>query len=155
VFGRLISGQDTLSKITNVAVDANDRPLQPVLISRCGEFEGKGKQKHKQSIVDSAVSPDIRDRGRRRRSSSDVDISASPQPRPTPMARLQSNKFIDEGLRGGLRQHSVSHSPFQTVEESGESAPESATHIHKRKRSQSPSRHNAAHDETPSGQRRQ
>ena len=76
----MVSGQETLDKIINLAVDANDKPLQPVLISRCGELEKKGKQKQKQPAVkDSAVSTDSRDRGRRRRSGdSDVDMSASP-----------------------------------------------------------------------------
>jgi peptidyl-prolyl isomerase G (cyclophilin G) len=159
VFGRMISGQETLEKITNVAVDTNDKPLQPVLISRCGELEKKGKQKQKQPVVkDSAVSTDSRDRGRRRRSGSDVDMSASPQPRPVQRNRRQSDNIIDEGLRGRPRQRSTSHSPSQAIEESSESEPESATEIHKRKRSQSPSRHNADptphNDETSDGQRR-
>lgn len=159
----MISGQETLDKIINVAVDANDKPLQPVLISHCGELEQKGKQKQKQKqpvVEDGAVSADGRDRGRRRRSgSSDVDMSASPQPRPIQRrSRRQSDNVIDEGLRGRPRQRSASHSPSQAIEESGESERESATEMHKRKRSQSPSRHNAApmplNDETPYGQRR-
>jgi peptidyl-prolyl isomerase G (cyclophilin G) len=159
----MISGQETLEKILKVAVDANDKPLQPVLISRCGELEKKGKQKQKQkqSVVgDGAVSNDSRDRGRRRRSGSsdDVDMSASPPQRPVQRNRRQSDNVIDEGLRGRPRQRSASHSPSQAIEESGESEPESATEVHKRKRSQSPSRHNAApmphNDETSYGQRR-
>ncbi|GAB7327961.1 hypothetical protein MBLNU13_g00026t1 [Cladosporium sp. NU13] len=154
VFGRMVSGQDTLDKIINVAVDANDRPLQPVLISRCGELEKRQKQKQP-AAQDSAVSSHSRDRGRRRRSgSSDVDMSASPQPQPVQRHRRQSDNVIDEGIRGRPRQRSAS----QAIEESDENDNDSATEKHKRKRSPSPSRHNAApmprNDETSQGQRR-
>lgn len=150
----MVSGQDTLDKIINVAVDANDRPLQPVLISRCGELEKRQKQKQS-AAQDSAVSSHSRDRGRRRRSgSSDVDMSASPQPQPVQRHRRQSDNVIDEGIRGRPRQRSAS----QAIEESDENDNDSATEKHKRKRSPSPSRHNAAHiprnDETSQGQRR-
>ena len=156
----MVSGQETLDKIINLAVDANDKPLQPVLISRCGELEKKGKQKQKQPAVkDSAVSTDSRDRGRRRGSGdSDVDMSASAPQRPVQRHRRQSDNVIDEGLRGRPRQRSASHSPSNAIEESGESEPESASEMYKRKRSQSPSRHNAApmphNDENSYGQRR-
>lgn len=159
-FGRLVSGQETLDKIINVKVDSNDRPLSPVLISRCGELERRQRSDRNESAVeDSAVSSVSRDRGRRRRSgSSDVDMSASPQPRPVQRNRRQSDNVIDEGLRGRPRLRSASHSPSQAIEESDEHETESATEKHKRKRSPSPSRHNAApmprNDETSYGQRR-
>lgn len=153
VFGRMVSGQDTLDKIINVSVDSNDRPLQPVLISRCGELERRQKQKQP-AAQDSGVSSS-RDRGRRRRSgTSDIDMSASPQPQPNPRHRRQSDNVIDEGLRGRPRQRSAS----QAIEESDENDTESMTEKHKRKRSPSPSRHNAPatprEDETPHDQRR-
>jgi peptidyl-prolyl isomerase G (cyclophilin G) len=150
----MVSGQDTIDKIINVAVDPNDRPLQPILISRCGELEKQQRQKQP-AAQDSAVSSHSRDRGRRRRSgTSDVDMSASPQPQPTQRHRRQSDNVIDEGIRGRPRQRSAS----QAIEESDENNDESATEKHKRKRSPSPSRHNDApiphNDETSHGQRR-
>ncbi|KAF2217875.1 hypothetical protein CERZMDRAFT_31145, partial [Cercospora zeae-maydis SCOH1-5] len=38
IFGRLVAGDETLQRIAKVAVDKNDAPLEPVLISRCGEL---------------------------------------------------------------------------------------------------------------------
>lgn len=150
----MVSGQETLDNIINVPVDANDRPLQPVLISRCGELERRQKQKQS-TAQDSGTSEHSRDRGRRRRSGdSDVDMSASPQPQPAQRNRRQSDNVIDEGLRGRPRQRSAS----QAIEESDENDTGSMTEKHKRKRSPSPSRHKAAapsrDDETPHGERR-
>lgn len=154
IFGRLASGQDVLDKIAKVPVDDGDQPVHPVLISRCGELEKKRQQ---QAPADeSAVSS--RDRGRRRRSGSfDVDMSASPPPRLSQRHRRQSDNVRDEGLRGRPRQRSASHSPSPAIQDS-ETDGISPIEKHKRKRSQSPSRHNGAppprNDETSYGQRR-
>ena len=59
-------------------VDKDDRPLEPVLISRCGELE-KRKKKPAAQPQDAAPSQSC-DRGRRRRSnSSDVEMENSPE----------------------------------------------------------------------------
>ncbi|MCJ1235224.1 hypothetical protein MMC14_003191 [Varicellaria rhodocarpa] len=39
VFGYLVSGKETLDKIASMKVDKNDRPLEDVLVSHCGELE--------------------------------------------------------------------------------------------------------------------
>lgn len=156
IFGHVVSGQEILDKIAKVAVDDNDRPLRPVLVSRCGELVQKKKQ-NRITTEDSAAS-NSRDRGRRRRSdSSDFDMSATPPPRPVQRHRRQSDNVIDEGLRGRPRQRSASHSPSLASQDS-EEGDTALTEKHKRKRSPSPSRHKIAptpsNDESSYEQRR-
>lgn len=43
VFGKVIRGYETVQKISDVSVDAKDRPLAPVVISNCGELELRTK----------------------------------------------------------------------------------------------------------------
>lgn len=38
VFGRVVSGMEVVSAIENLQVDQNDRPLQPCIISNCGQI---------------------------------------------------------------------------------------------------------------------
>ena len=39
VFGRVISGQEIVRQMENSRTDSNDRPLTPIIISRCGELK--------------------------------------------------------------------------------------------------------------------
>ncbi len=143
VFGRVVSGQDTLQRIAKVDVDKNDRPLEPVLVSRCGELEKKKKKAA--PPAEPALVSQSRDRGRKRRSGdSDVEMENSPEPRKPPKSRRQSDNMVDEGLRGRPRQRSGSRSPSKALSshtESEESNSDSPARRHKRKRSPSPSRH--------------
>lgn len=41
-FGRVIRGQQILQQISELEVDDDDKPIEPVVISRCGELEYKG-----------------------------------------------------------------------------------------------------------------
>lgn len=143
IFGRLVSGESTLQRIAKVDVDDKDRPLEPVLVSRCGELERKKKQVQPTHVADGRVSSASRDRGRRRRSGdSDVEMSTSPPPRAPPKARRQSDNVVDEGLRGRPRNRTHSRSPSQAIHETDESASgvDSPVEKHKRKRSHSPNR---------------
>ena len=45
IFGQLVAGHETLSRIAEVQTDKNDVPIQPVLVSRCGELEKKTRQR--------------------------------------------------------------------------------------------------------------
>ena len=38
-FGRVVEGMDVVYAIEDVAVDSNDKPLQPVVITDCGELQ--------------------------------------------------------------------------------------------------------------------
>lgn len=38
VFGRVVRGQDVVQSIENLPVDNRSRPLQPAVISNCGEL---------------------------------------------------------------------------------------------------------------------
>ena len=142
IFGRLVSSDDTLQRIANVDVDKNDRPLEPVLISRCGELEQKKKKVVTQpEAIDSSQS---RDRGRRRRSNSqDVEMENSPEPNNTHKHRRQSDNLVDEGIRGRPRHRSASRSRSRprSPQEEESSDRTSPAKLHKRKRSPSPSRH--------------
>lgn len=149
IFGRLVSGDDVFKQIAKVAVDDKDRPVEPVLIARCGELtrKGKGKEREKRdSRQENAapVAPDSDDRGRRRKSDlsdEEMDIVAPP---PQRRARRQSDNIVDEGKRGRprIRSRSRSGSDSQPLEEVEEPVSDtSSVKMHKRKRSQSPSRH--------------
>ena len=145
IFGRLVSGEETLERISEVDVDKNDRPIEPVLVSRCGELEKRAK-KAAERPKNAAAPPQSRDRGRRRRSDIfDVEMENSPEPRVVQKHRRQSDNMVDEGLRGRPRQRSGSRSPSRPLsihEEEDESSEKgSPTKKHKRKRSASPSRH--------------
>lgn len=145
IFGRLVSGEETLERIAKVAVDKNDMPTEPVLVSRCGELEKKQKQKHKHDSVRDiqALESPGDDRGRRRKSDisdDEMDTGTTP-PRTGRRSRRQSDSVIDEGLRGRPRARSNSQSASKAIEEEDESSDTSATTLHKRKRSPSPSRH--------------
>lgn len=143
IFGRLLSGEDTLQRIAEVDVDKDDRPLEPVLISRCGELEKKKKKIA--APLDTPPPSQSRDRGRRRRSDgSDVEMSNSPEPGLLYKHRRQSDNLIDEGIRGRPRLRSGSRSPQRSRsvhDETEDSERGSPPKKHKRKRSQSPSRH--------------
>lgn len=136
-------------------MDSDDRPLQPVLISRCGELERPTK---KAAPAPEKLPPAAsRDRGRRRGDDgSDVEMENSPEPRrPTKHHhRRQSDNTVDEGLRGRPRQRSgarsTSRSRSHERKESESSDVSSPAKKHKRKRSSSPSRHN----DHPSHERR-
>ncbi|XP_064471456.1 peptidyl-prolyl cis-trans isomerase G-like [Ornithodoros turicata] len=54
VFGRVIKGEDIIQSIENQPTDANSSPLQPVVISNCGELVLKKKQKEKKRRKTSA-----------------------------------------------------------------------------------------------------
>ncbi|KXS98976.1 hypothetical protein AC578_4976 [Pseudocercospora eumusae] len=159
IFGRLVSGEDTLRRISQVAVDKNDRPVEPVLVARCGELERKKKQKH-DSIHDTLAQTQADERGRRRKSDGSGDeMDTTPDHRPLNgrRSRRQSDNVVDEGLRGRPRLRSVSRSPSHPIEEESESmsdAEHSPVKKHKRKRSPSPSRHLDRRDEGAQFERR-
>lgn len=141
IFGRLVSGEDTLLKVAKVSVDDNDRPDTAVLVSRCGELERKRKpaafQSERQQISISG------DRGRRPRDSDSVlEMSSAPlSPRSPRRIRRQSDNVIDEGIRGRPRNRSTTRSESQPIVEDSESeTQDSPVKMHKRKRSPSPSR---------------
>ncbi|KAK3704816.1 hypothetical protein LTR37_013648 [Vermiconidia calcicola] len=149
IFARLVSGEDTLQKIANVDTDKGDRPLEPVLIARCGELEKRGKKASRAPAV--VQQSESGDRGRRRRSNEDEDVKmeSSPERPAQHQHRRHSDKAVDEGIRGRPRQRSNSRSSpsrplsVQHEEEDDGSGNNSASppRKHKRKRSQSPSRH--------------
>ena len=141
IFGRLVSGEGTLEKIAKVDVEDADRPLDPVLIARCGELERKKKKVG--PLAESVASESSADRGRRRRSNdSDHEMADTPEPPPR-RNRRQSDNQIDEGLRGRPRKRSKSGSSaaLSTASEEGSDEASSPVKMHKRKRSPSPSRH--------------
>ena len=144
IFGRVVSGDETLRRIAAVDTDMNDRPLEPVLVSRCGELE---RRKRKAQMLDEPqVQAVSHDRGRRRRSvSGDVEMENSPVPPTRPhQHRRTSDNAVDEGIRGRPRQRSGSRSPSRPLSpptEEGSSDRSSPAKKHKRKRSPSPSRH--------------
>ncbi|KAH9821460.1 Pro isomerase-domain-containing protein [Teratosphaeria destructans] len=142
VFGRLVSGEDVVRKIAAVDVDKNDRPIEPVLISRCGELEKRKKAASQPHTVlkEPAMSSD---RGRKRSNNSDDDIKDSPEPAKARQARRQSDNVVDEGLRGRPRQRTRSRSPSKAMSTPSEEMSyeqQSPVEKHKRKRSPSPSR---------------
>jgi len=143
IFGQVVAGHDTLDRISSVQVDKEDRPLEPVLISRCGELERRKKKpaEDTQNTVEAS-----RERGRRRSNDCDVQMEDSPEPRQIKRPngkRRQSDNHIDEGLRGRPRQRSGTRSPSQALSSHSEhdSRSTSPAEKHKRKRSPSPSRH--------------
>ncbi|WPG99178.1 Hypothetical protein R9X50_00198900 [Acrodontium crateriforme] len=143
IFGRLVSGQETLKTIAKVEVDKDDRPLEPVLVARCGELERK--RKRSSPALHSRPAPESADRGRRRKSDvSDEEMEDIPEPTQPRRTRRQSDNVIDEGLRGRPRQRSHKRSdsrPLSTTDEDdGQYRDSSAQSKHKRKRSPSPSR---------------
>ncbi|KAK4499333.1 hypothetical protein PRZ48_009846 [Zasmidium cellare] len=153
IFGRIVSGEETLSRIAKVRVDKDDRPTVPVLVSRCGELERKQKQrdsKHEDAVPEKSSD----DRGRRRKSdqnqsSDEMDASPPPERR---RKRRQSDNVVDEGIRGRPRLRSLSRSPSNPIME--EDDEESPAEMHKRKRSPSPSRHTDRRDENATYERR-
>lgn len=147
IFGRLVSGQAILEKIAKVDVDKNDRPLEPVLIARCGELEKRQKKKASPAMKRMA-DEESADRGRRRKSNDeDEEMVDTPEPTRPRRDRRQSDNVVDEGLRGRPRQRSGSRAKSRALSSSGEddgSGSDSTTSPvkkHKRKRSPSPSRH--------------
>ena len=145
IFGRLVSGEDALQRMAKVDVDKNDRPTEPVLISRCGELEKRTKKAAPAGQARNAAVSNSRDRGRRRKSdASDVQMENSPEPGKIHQHRRKSDNLVDEGLRGRPRQRSdfrsPSHPPSVQEEDRG-SDRSSPAKKHKRKRSPSPSRH--------------
>lgn len=126
--------------MAKVQVDGHDRPLEPVLIARCGELERK-----KKAPTTSNRSPDqaSKDRGRRNRRGSSASSSRSPSPRPEKSQRVRrtSDHIIDETLRGRPRARSDDDGEEASAKERTiESDSQSPDSRHKRKRSPSPSR---------------
>ncbi|KAI6895362.1 hypothetical protein KC334_g11564, partial [Hortaea werneckii] len=157
IFGRLVSGHETLEKIAKVDVDDNDKPHEPVLIARCGELEKRKKKS--QPASEPAKQADNADRGRRRNSNdSDHNMLDVKEPDTKHRHRRQSDNVVDEGLRGRPRQRSdsrsVSSQPLSTPSDAEESHEDSHVSKHKRKRSQSPSRHHETRPEDRDYERR-
>lgn len=75
VFGHVISGQETLDRISKVAVDKEDRPLTDVLVSHCGELERARKRGPLDTLVQDDMKPHSRQsttsRGRHKRRHTD------------------------------------------------------------------------------------
>jgi len=157
IFGRLVSGHETLEKIAKVDVDGNDKPHEPVLIARCGELEKR--KKNPQPASEPVKQAEHADRGRRRKSNdSDHNMLDVPKPDTKHRHRRQSDNVVDEGLRGRPRQRSdsrsVSSQPLSTPSDAEESHEDSHVSKHKRKRSQSPSRHHETRPEDRDYERR-
>lgn len=141
IFGRLVSGQDVLQRISNTAVDDDDRPVAPVLISRCGELERRKKQQELASPA-KMQRTSSHDRGRKRLDN-DEDHEMDLPPMTAMRPRRQSDNVIDEGLRGRPRKRSETRRNSEVIEEGSDSHsddPHSPVKLHKRKRSASPSR---------------
>ncbi|KAG9687582.1 hypothetical protein KCU95_g4474, partial [Aureobasidium melanogenum] len=125
IFGRLVEGEDTLARMAKVQVDKDDKPLEPVLIARCGELE-----RRKKAPV-ASLEPTSKDRGRRNRRGSSASLSRSPSPRPkrSQPVRRQSDHIIDETLRGRVRARSddedVESSAKERAIESDSQSPDS------------------------------
>ncbi|THW74288.1 hypothetical protein D6D19_04939 [Aureobasidium pullulans] len=137
IFGRLVGGEDTLARMSKVQVDKDDKPLEPVLIARCGELERKKK------APIASPEPASKDRGRRNRRGSSASPSRSPSPRPEKSQRVRrkSDHIIDENLRGRVRARSDDEDGESSAKERAiESDSQSPDSRHKRKRSPSPSR---------------
>jgi peptidyl-prolyl isomerase G (cyclophilin G) len=137
IFGRLVAGEDTLARMAKVQVDSDDKPLEPVLIARCGELERKKK------APAASPEPASKDRGRKNRRGSSATPSRSPSPRPTRSqpVRRQSDHIIDENLRGRVRARSDDEDTESVAKERAiESDSQSPDSRYKRKRSPSPSR---------------
>jgi len=150
------SGEDVLDAIAKLDVDKNDRPLEPVLIARCGELEKRKKATARasqserngvRSEKDEARAEESNERGRTRESNpSDDDMGRPPTPEKARRPRRQSDNVVDEGLRGRPRQRSRSRSCSQPLSTPTEELSDyddkySPVKKHKRKRSISPSRH--------------
>lgn len=147
IFGRLVSGDDTLAKMSKVAVDDNDKPLEPVLIARCGELEKKGRPVAQPRPVSPDNVKNSTNRGRRRSSPSHAAQSRSRsraarenQAQHEKRKRRMSDNVLDETLRGRPRARSK-HDDAAVVdeEEIAEQAP-TGSPGRKTKRSPSPSR---------------
>jgi peptidyl-prolyl isomerase G (cyclophilin G) len=137
IFGRLVAGEDTLARMAKVQVNGDDKPLEPVLIARCGELERKKK------APVASPEPASKDRGRknRRGSSANASRSPSPQPKRSQPVRRQSDHIIDENLRGRVRARSDDEDGESSAKERAiESDSQSPDSRYKRKRSPSPSR---------------
>ncbi|KAJ9629890.1 hypothetical protein H2203_002274 [Taxawa tesnikishii (nom. ined.)] len=142
IFGRLVSGDETLARMAKVDVDREDRPLTPVLIARCGELERKKKPA---TAVESKATEKPTDRGRNgRRHTSSPSRSPSRTAPPRVKNRRQSDNDVDETFRGRPRKRSESGSRLPTRSPSRDGGPSrSPARQHKRKRSPSPSRGSA------------
>ena len=157
IFGHLVSGQETLERIAKVDVDGNDRPLQPVLIARCGELERKKKAPAHASAIESADSNERGRKDHRRRASASRSPSRTAprtETRTIRPARRESDAVVDETLRGRPRARSHSHSSSRrtrSVNSQAISSSRSPAPKHKRKRSRSPSRRRSRNRETDVG----
>jgi peptidyl-prolyl isomerase G (cyclophilin G) len=71
VFGQVVSGHETLSRMAKVEVDKDDKPLVEVLVSHCGELERKKKTTTSLAVPakDHAAASTSRGRHKRRHSS--------------------------------------------------------------------------------------
>ncbi|GAB7348316.1 hypothetical protein MBLNU459_g6294t1 [Dothideomycetes sp. NU459] len=118
IFGHVLKGHDTLSALAKVPVDRDDKPLQPVLVARCGELIPSNSVRPVRPSSAASL-----ERGRRRNSvihsaSPSPSHSRSPQPPPVQKEkrkRRQSDNIIDETLRGRIRARSNSLSSIHSV----------------------------------------
>jgi len=82
LFGHIISGQETITRISKADVDKDDKPLKPILIAHCGELERRRsskKLKDDYGLEDALPAAASTSRGRRKRRR-----SGSPSRSPSP-----------------------------------------------------------------------
>lgn len=79
VFGQVVSGKDVVERMAKVDVDKNDKPLDDVLVSHCGELERKKKQHTNLAVPEKLSTATSTSRGRHtKRKSSTPNRSPSP-----------------------------------------------------------------------------
>ncbi|KAI9877449.1 MAG: hypothetical protein M1830_003871 [Pleopsidium flavum] len=166
VFGHVVQGQQVLQRLAKVRVDKNDRPLEDVLISHCGELERRKKPpSNLEHLKADAVNTDTngsRDRGRKRRRRSVSDERSAPRaksrsrsqsrchnrkhhkstPSPPPQSRTQDRRRSDMSFDGTLRGRTLTRSPSLPAPTSKTSPKTSASprSRKRRHRNRSPSR---------------
>lgn len=136
VFGQVVQGQQVLERMAKVKVDKNDRPLEDVLISHCGEHERRKKPtanlEYLKRDAESVSTNGSRDRGRKRRrrsASKERPVSSAkstsrshsrhphdrkhPKPSRSPPqpSRTQDRRRSDMSFHGTLRGRTLTRSP--------------------------------------------
>jgi peptidyl-prolyl isomerase G (cyclophilin G) len=120
VFGQIVGGKAIVDKLAKLAVDAEDKPNVPVIVSHCGELERKKKSSAPSTGVSRTTTANTArsspSRGRRKRRP-----SHSPSP---------------------------SHSSSASLPKEPESSKDTYRHRHRRQRSDLPPPLNAAEEES-------
>ena len=113
VFGHVIAGQQVVKAIENTKTDANDRPLEPVKIVKCGELvpvfpatskksekkDKKKKKKRAKSESDSSSSDSVEDLEEKRKAKKAKRVQKDAAKAAKKLAKEEANKpAAPEGL---------------------------------------------------------